>query len=141
MNNEQRLLILRLSQSNMNEYGDEVVSNPTTAEGWKEIAASYSRGWNFHNVLGALVGMHIRKRSPANGGSQFCDYKRYHSIVLLALVDANHSFTWVQVGAPGAASDTQLWNESTLPDAVFTNSIDISEQEPLPVTNGPYSIS
>ena len=42
MNNGQRLLMLRLSQSNMNEYGDEDVSNPTTAEGWKEIAASYS---------------------------------------------------------------------------------------------------
>ena len=37
----------------------------------------------------------------------------------------------VQVGAQ-AASDTQLWNESTLRDAVFTNSIDISQQEPLP---------
>ena len=51
MNNEQRLLMLRLSQSNMNEYGDEVVSNPLTAKGWKEIAASYSSRWNFHHGL------------------------------------------------------------------------------------------
>ena len=79
MNNEQRLLMLILSQSNMNEYGDEVVSNPTTAEGWKEIAASYSSQWNFHHELGALDGKHIRIRCPANGGSQFCNYKRYHS--------------------------------------------------------------
>ena len=57
--------------------------------------------------------------------------------MLLALVDANHLFTWVQVGAPGAASDTQLWNELTLRDAVFTNSIDISQQEPLPVDKRP----
>ena len=137
MNNEQRLLILRLSQSNMNEYGDEVVSNPTTAEGWKEIAASYSSRWNFHHVLGALDGKHIRIRCPANGGSKFCNCKGYHSIVLLALVDANHRFTWVQVGAPVAASDAQLWNESTLRDAVFANSIDISQQEPLPVLKRP----
>ena len=52
--------------------------------------------------------------------------------MLLALVDANHRFTWVQVGAPVAASDAQLWNESTLRDAVFANYIDISQQEPLP---------
>ena len=127
MNNEQRLLMLRLSQSNMNEYGDEVVSNPTTAEGWKEIAASYSSRWNFHHVLGALDGKHIRIRCPA----KFCNCKGYHLIVLLALVDANHRLTWVQVGAPVVASDAQLWNESTLRDAVFANSIDISQQEPL----------
>ena len=48
------------SQFNMNEYGDEVVSNPTAAEGWKEIAASYSSHWNFHHVLIALDGKHIR---------------------------------------------------------------------------------
>ena len=124
--------MLRLSQSDMNEYGDEVVSNPTTAEGWKEIAASYFSRWNFHHVLGALDGKHIRIRCPANGGSQFYNYRGHHSIVLLALVDANHRFTWVQVGAPGAASDTQLWNESTLRDAVITNSIDISHQGSLP---------
>ena len=67
--------MLRLSQSDMNEYGDEVVSNPTTAEGWKEIAASYFSRWNFHHVLGALDGKHIRIRCPANGGSQFYNYR------------------------------------------------------------------
>ena len=101
MNNEQRLHMLRLSQSNKNEYGDEVVSNPTTAEGWKEIAASYSSQWNFHYVLGALDGKHIRIRCPANGGSQFLNFKGYHSIVLLARRS-------------------------------LSNSIDISQQEPLP---------
>ena len=75
------------------EYGDEVVSIPTTAEGWKKIAASYSSRWNFHHVLGALDDKHIRIRCPANRGSQFYNYKGYHSIVLLALVDANYSFT------------------------------------------------
>ena len=108
------------------------VSNPTTSEGWKEIAASFSSRWNFHHVLVALDGNHIRIRSPANGGPQIYNYKGYHSIVLLALVDANYRFTWVQVGAQGAASDAQLWNESTLRDAVITNSIDIPQQEPLP---------
>ena len=63
--------------------------NPTTAEGRKEIAASYSSRWNFHHVLGALDGKHIRIRCPANVGSQFYNYKGYHSIMLLALVYAS----------------------------------------------------
>ena len=90
------------------EYGDEVVSKPSTAEGWKEIAASYSSRWNFHHVLGALDGKHIRIWCPANGGSQFYNYKGHHSIVPLALVGTHYRFTWVQVRAPGAAFDAQL---------------------------------
>ena len=96
----------------MNEYGDEVVSNPTAAEGWKEIAASYSSHWNFHHVLGALDGKHIRIGLLPMEGPSSITIKGYHSIVLLALVDANHRLRWVQVGAPGAVSDAQLWNES-----------------------------
>ena len=35
-------LVWDICQAIWDEYGDEVVSNPTTAEGWKKIAASYS---------------------------------------------------------------------------------------------------
>ena len=119
-----------------------MVSKPTTAEGWKEIAASFSSRWNFHHVLGALDGKRIRIPCPANGGSQFYNYKGHHSIVPLALVGTHYRFTWVQVRALGAAFDAQLWNESTLRDAVVTNSINIPQQEPLPGDNRsiPYFI-
>ena len=68
------ILVREVCQVIWDEYGDEVVSNPTTAEGWKEIAASYSSQWNFHHVLGAWDGKHIRIRCPANGESQFYNY-------------------------------------------------------------------
>ena len=96
MNNEQRLHMLRLSQSNMNEYGDEVVSNPTTAEGWKEIAASYSSRWNFHYVLGALDG---------------------------------NTFAYGVLPMEGPSS---LTLRMLLARRSLSNSIDISQQEPLP---------
>ena len=50
--------------------------------------------WNFHHVLGALDGKHIPIRFPAHGGSQFYNYKGYHSIVLIALLDATYRFMW-----------------------------------------------
>lgn len=136
------ILVRDVCQAIWDEYGDEVVTNPTTAEGWKEVAAGYSSRWNFHHVLGALDGKHIRIQCPAHGGSQFYNYKGYHSIVLLALVDANYRFMWVQVGAPGAASDAQLWNKSALQDAVISNTIGIPEPEPLPADDRqmPYFI-
>ena len=131
------ILVQDVCQAIWDEYGDEVVSKPTTAEGCKEIVVSFSSRWNFHHVPGALDGKHIRIQYHANGGSQLYNYKGYHSIVLLALVDANYRFSWVQVGAPAAAFDAQLWNESTLGDAVITNSIEIPQQEPLPGDDRP----
>ena len=88
-------------------------------------------------MLGALDGKHIRIRCPAKGGSQFYNYKGYHSIVLLALVDAHYRFLCIQVGSPGAASDSQLWNMSALQDAVMANSIGLPASEPLPSDDRP----
>ena len=42
--------------------------------------------------------------------------------------------------SPKRAYDAQLWNESTLRDAVITNSIDIPQQGPLPGDDQPYRI-
>ena len=70
-------------------------------------------------MISALDRKHIRIRCAAQGGSQFYNYNEYHSIVLRALVDANYRFMWAQVGALGAASYAQLWNESALRDAVM----------------------
>ena len=63
------ILVRDVCQAIRDEYDDEVVSNPTTVEGRKEIAAT-SR-WNFHHILGTLDGKHIRIRCPTNGGSTF----------------------------------------------------------------------
>ena len=53
-------LVRDVCQAIWDEYADEVISKPTTAEGWKEIAASYSSRWNFHHVQVALDCKHIR---------------------------------------------------------------------------------
>ncbi|XP_030848896.1 uncharacterized protein LOC115927295 [Strongylocentrotus purpuratus] len=126
------LLVLDVCQAIYAEYGEETISNPSTPEGWKGIAQTFSDRWNFHHCLGALDGKHIRIKAPANCGSQFYNYKGYNSIVLLALVDGNYKFRWVEVGAGGASSDAQIWNTCSLKEAIDDENIGIPPDEPLP---------
>ena len=70
-----------------------------------DTAAIYEREWNFPHTLGSIDGKHIRISAPAFGGSKFYNYKGFHSIVLMAIANANYEFIFVQSGAEGSNSD------------------------------------
>ncbi len=46
------------------------------------------------------------------------NYKNFHSIVLMALVDGDYKFTWVAVGANGPSSDAQIFEDCGLKQAI-----------------------
>ena len=79
----------------------------------KQVAAEFSSRWNFHHTLGAVDGKHVAIRCPMNGGSLYLyfNYKGFHSIILLALVDAKYKFQGVDVGTNGSSSDAQIFND------------------------------
>ena len=87
------------------EFMEEVIQCPTTPDEWREVAEGFSNQWNFHHTLGAIDGKHIAIQPPPNCGSLYYNYKGYHSIVLLALVDANGKFMYIDIGANGSCSD------------------------------------
>lgn len=69
----------------------EYLKTPSSKEEWKAIADEYFREWNFPNVLGAVDGKHFAIECPEYGGSQYYNYKQFHSTVMLAMCDANMS--------------------------------------------------
>ena len=75
-------------------------------------------------------------RCPRRGGSLYHNYKGFHSIVLMALVDGDYQFLWVDVGAAVSSSDGQIFKHSELRQKLEDGNIGFPEAAPL-VLDGP----
>ncbi|XP_045024485.1 protein ANTAGONIST OF LIKE HETEROCHROMATIN PROTEIN 1 isoform X3 [Daphnia magna] len=49
---------------------------------WKLISNDFSKIWNFPNCVGAGDGKHFAMQCPNNGGSNWYNYKGFHSMVM-----------------------------------------------------------
>lgn len=88
-------------------------------EKWINIAEKFYKEANFPNCVGAIDGKHMRIVCPPNAGSQYYNYKKYHSIILLAVVDADYCFTFIDIGAPGRESDSSILKNSNFGQRSF----------------------
>lgn len=66
---------------------------------WIKVSKEFYAVTQFPNCIGILHGKHIRITNPGNCGSNFCNYKNFFSLVLMALVDSQYSFIAVDIGA------------------------------------------
>ncbi|XP_047998551.1 protein ANTAGONIST OF LIKE HETEROCHROMATIN PROTEIN 1-like [Leguminivora glycinivorella] len=83
----------------------EYLQFPDSAEKWKDIAELFEERWNFPHCLGAIDGKHINIVPPADNGSYYYNYKKQHSMVLMAIVDAKYRFIYADFGTNGRISD------------------------------------
>ena len=99
---------------------------------WRKISEKFSVKLNFYNCIGAMDGKHIVIRPPPNSGSYYFNYKGTFSLVLLAVVDADYNFVYVDVGCNGRISDGGVFRNCSLYTAMERNCLNTPEAEPLP---------
>ncbi|KAJ4924978.1 hypothetical protein JOQ06_003925 [Pogonophryne albipinna] len=101
-------------------------------EDWRAIAAGFQERWNFPNCVGAIDGKHVVIQAPANSGSLYFNYKSTHSLVLLAVVDAQYLFRVVDVGGFGRSSDSGSLRNSAFGESLRDGSLQLPPDTVIP---------
>lgn len=123
--------------------GDLTTPRNARTNQWLDIANKFYLKTNFPNCIGAVDGKHIRCVNPNNAGSLFFNYKKYFSIVLMAVVDADYCFITIDVGAYGKDSDSTIFKECPFGKKLYSEQLNLPAPTCLPNTNNspqPYVI-
>lgn len=120
-----RAIYLRLKNAEMPQPSTEM---------WLEIADVFYQKTDFPNCVGAVDGKHVRFRNPKHSGSKFFNYKKYFSLVLMAVADANLLFTIIDVGAYGSEGDSTVFRDSPFGRKLYSNSLNLPPPKVLPNT-------
>ena len=115
---------------------------PATAEDWLEKAEEFKTKWNHQCCIGALSGKHVAIHQPSESGSEYYNHKRFYSVLLLALVDANYRFVYVDIGPPSHAGGADPFSESSLKHGLDNNTLNLPPAEHIEgiPNNVPYHI-
>jgi len=133
---------LSLLSGSRRKFVMHVLQMPLCEDDWLKISSDFTARCNLPHCLGALDGKHISILPPPNCGSLYYNYKRFFSLVLLALVDSHCRFIYVDIGAYGRTSDGGVYNNSSLAAAVENGELHLPPSSTIPGTDRdmPYVI-
>jgi hypothetical protein len=101
-------------------------------EMWLKKSAEFYKFTNFPNCVGSVDRKHIRMQCPPNTGSDFFNFKKYFSIVLMAVADANYYFMATDVGSYGSEGDSYVLKKSNFWKRFTAGQLDLPGDKPLP---------
>lgn len=115
--------------------GEKYLRVPTTVDEWLEIALKFEERWQFPNCLGTVDGKHFFLQPPPASGSHFFNYKKSHSVVLMAVAGPDYECLYSDVGTNGLVSDGGVWNKCSLLQSLADNTFPVPPPRPLPFGN------
>ena len=124
-------VVLETCKAIWEELAPTEMAAPTTQD-WIRIEKEFADFWDFPNCLGALDGKHIVITSPPDTGSLYFNYKQTFSTNLMALVDANYKFIFIDVGQYGSNSDGSVFLKSYFGYMYVNNLLDVPGPKLLP---------
>lgn len=110
--------IIRMVLQSLSIHLTPILLKMPTKDDLIQISEEFWKRWNFPNCVGAIDGKHIRIFAPGKSGSLFFNYKDFFSIVLLAIVDANCKFIFVDIGSYGKEGDSGIFHKSKISDLI-----------------------
>lgn len=102
---------------------------------WIKSEKGFCDKWNFPNAVAAIDGKHVVIQAPPHSGSDFFCYKKHFSTVLLALVDPDYKFLFIDVGGYGKNSDASIFRTSYLGKSLADGSFNLPPPKALPGGN------
>lgn len=125
------LFVPNVCRAIIDVFQPEFLATPSTPNEWIHLAKRFNERWQFPNCIGALDGKHVYIQAPSHTGSDFFNYKRCFSLILMAAVDADYRFVYVDIGMQGRISDAGVWQHCSLRQALESQQLGIP-----PVYNG-----
>lgn len=89
----------------------EQLAEPT-ANWWLLIAEGFKQRAKFSNCNGCVDGKQKRIAKIPKSGTMNFNYKGYFTIVLLAVVDSNYRFVYVDIGSNGKDCDSGIFHRT-----------------------------
>lgn len=126
-----RIIVREVCAVLWQELSQEYMPVPGEAD-WKKFSQDFYDKWNFPHCCGAVDGKHIAIQCPRNAGSEYFNYKKFHSINLMAVCDADYYFVAVDVGAYGGNSDGSVLANSAFGKLLLENRLGLPPADDLP---------
>ena len=100
------LFVIKVWEAIYDEFQPDVLPFPKKVE-WQDSVDGLKKHWQTPNCIGALDGKHVRICFPVNQHSYYFNDKKFHSLLLMVLVDYDYKFCSVEVGMNGSSIDAQ----------------------------------
>ena len=106
-------ILRRICHAIVNNLAAQFISWPS-GERLKKVAEQFQRKKGLPNCIGCIDGTHIPIKAPYDNAEQYVNRKKFHSIQLQGVCDADQFFTDVYCAYPGSVHDARVLRNSPL---------------------------